>query len=170
MRKLTIAFATLGFVGVCPACVHESTPEVRAARVERMQCTDAQATGELSILQNTAVLSAEPTYFYPTTAGASGGGTVTGAKLLVRPPPGVSSLDMTRALQCHSAKMLLGQVDPATFRDDPYSLPGAWVDIDVKPEGGNLAVRVTADRVPENLALVHRAMAFADAHRAPVGQ
>jgi hypothetical protein len=170
MNKLTITMAALGIVGVCPACVHQSTPEVRAARVARMQCSDAQGKAELSILQNTAVLGAEPTYFVLTTAGASGGGTVNGAKLIVRPPPGVSALDMTRALQCHSAKMLLGQVDPSAFQDDPYSLPGAWVDIDVKPEDGNLAVRVTADRVPQNLALVHRAMAFADAHRTPAGQ
>jgi hypothetical protein len=169
MNKPAIAFATLLLAGIAPACVSEApTPAARAANVERLQCSGARESQEdLRILQTTTVVSAEPTYFPMTTGGASGAGTITGAKLVVRAPEGVSSIDLARALQCHSARTLLGQVDSASISDDPYSLPDAWVDIDVKPEGSLLAVRVTADRVPQNLALLHRAMAYADAHRAP---
>jgi hypothetical protein len=167
MKKFVFGLAAFGVVSVASGCVSESpTPAARAASMERLQCTDPrQSQEELRALQGTAVVRAEPTYFLLNSGAGSGAGRISGTKLLVRPPQGVSALDLNRALQCHSARMLLGQVDPAAFPDDPYFLPDAWVDIDVKPEDGLLAVRLTADKVPQNLALLHRATAFADAHR-----
>jgi hypothetical protein len=95
---------------------------------------------------------------------------VSGAKLLIRPPDGLSSERLAGILQCHSAKVQLGQVDVSRFADDPYRLPDAWVDNDVKPEGGNFAVTLSSDTVAKNLQVLERASAFADAHHSSVAQ
>jgi hypothetical protein len=70
-----------------------------------------------------------------------------------------------RILQCHSARAVLGQVDPSKFPDDPYWLVGAWLAIDLVPEAGNLAVTVEANDIHQNLQVLARARAFEAAHR-----
>jgi hypothetical protein len=59
----------------------------------------------------------------------------------------------------------LGQVDASGFTDDPYWLPDAWPDIQVRPSNGNLEVVVSADNIPDGLHVLQRATAFADTHR-----
>jgi hypothetical protein len=71
---------------------------------------------------------------------------------------------MTRILQCHSARQLLGQTDVAELNKDPYCLPGAWIDIRVTPEDGNYAVKLEADTIDKSLRVYARAAAYADAH------
>jgi hypothetical protein len=93
---------------------------------------------------------------------------VTGAWLLVRAPAGMSSDELARALQCHGAKALLGQLDPAELPRDPFVLPGAWLDISVKPEAGNLAVYIQTDTTFDALNEVQKATAFAETHGAAV--
>jgi hypothetical protein len=88
---------------------------------------------------------------------------VCGAKLIVRPPAGVSAEAMTRALQCHSARVVLGAA--AAVQDDPTLLPDGWVDIDVKPEEGNFAITLSADTVRENLQVLGRATRYAGEHQ-----
>jgi hypothetical protein len=73
---------------------------------------------------------------------------------------------LTRTLQCHTARVLLGQVDRSQLPDDPYVLPNEWLDIRVVPEGGNFAVSVEADSVAKNLQVFSRATAYADSHGA----
>jgi hypothetical protein len=92
---------------------------------------------------------------------------VQGVKLFVRPPDGIPLDEMTRVLQCHSAKALLGRVDLPPLDGDPYRLPDTWVDIEVISDHGSVVVRESADRVTENLALYQRATAFAEEHRGP---
>lgn len=170
MRTSTMILGGIGFACVVSGCSVGVQPRAKAAQVAQTQCADARTSqDDMRLLQTTTVLSAQPVYAHVHTS-TNEEERVSGAKLLIRPPDGVSAERLAGILQCHSARVLLGQVDMSRFADDPTWLPDAWVDIDVKPEGGNLAVRVTADRVPENLALVHRAMAFAEAHRTPVGQ
>jgi hypothetical protein len=167
---MTSSILALGGLVLLPAlgCVHEPTPVERAASLARRQCTDPSlSANEIQVLRDTKVVAAEPITFL---AGAStrteGGRTVSGAKLLVSTPPGVTAEQMDRLLRCHSARALLGQVDPALLADDPFYLPDTWVDIDVRGENGLLAVRLSADRIWQNLAVFHRATAFAETHRA----
>jgi hypothetical protein len=76
----------------------------------------------------------------------------------------MSSEQMTRVLQCHSARVLLGQVNSNTVPNDPYWLPDTWVNIEVKPENGNFAIALSADSVRENLQVYGRANHYADDH------
>jgi hypothetical protein len=76
----------------------------------------------------------------------------------------VSAEQLTRILQCHSARALLGRLDRDSVPNDPYWLPDTWVNIDVKAEDGNFAVTLTADTVRDNLQVYGRANRYADGH------
>jgi hypothetical protein len=73
---------------------------------------------------------------------------------------------MTRILQCHSARVALGRPEGVALPNDPFVLPEAWLDIDVKEEEGNFVATVSADTVADNLRVLQRAQAFAAAQRA----
>jgi hypothetical protein len=151
------------------ACAGRVPPLVQAAAVERMQCDSPAAAGDDSrVLENTAVLEAGPAYSKVLTGKNGTEDRVTGAEIIVRPPAGVSPEQLTRTLQCHSARVLLGHADQRRFADDPYWLPDTWLDIQVKSDNGNYAVVLAAGNVPDGLQVLHRATAFAEARRTGV--
>jgi hypothetical protein len=156
---------TVGTVLLASACAASPPPTTTAARVERMQCDgSATALDEAQLLRSTSVLRVQPLYSHVMTSNNNAEERVNGAKLLIRPPKGVSAEQMTRILQCHSARVLLGQVNSADTPNDPYWLPDSWVNIQVKPEDGNFAVTVSADSVHDNLQVFGRASHYADEH------
>ena len=89
---------------------------------------------------------------------------VDGAKLVIRPPDGITAERLTRILQCHAARALLGQDEQAVLRDDPFWLPNAWIHVDVRPEDGNYAVRLEADDLPTSIKIAERAREYAATH------
>jgi hypothetical protein len=133
-----------------------------AAKIEHTQCVGSDHDDQ-AILQSLVVLGASPVYTrQPSKTGPDE--RVSGVKLLVRAPDGVSPERLTRTLQCHSARALLGQVDRSQLPDDPYFLPDEWLDISVASENGNLAVSLEADSVAKNLQVLNRVSVYADAH------
>jgi hypothetical protein len=146
------------------ACAARMAPTAKATQVEQEECSNEAAQDDLRLLQTAKVLKAEPIYTRIHTS-TTDEERVSGAKLVIRPPDGVSADRLAQMLQCHSAGVLLGQVDRTKFPDDPYWLPNAWLDIDVKPQAGNFAVTLSANTVARNLQVLQRASAFADAHR-----
>lgn len=79
-------------------------------------------------------------------------------------PVGLTADQMTRILQCHRSRVLLGEENAAAVADDPYLLPDAWVDIDVRSEDGNFAIVLSSDTVRLNLELLGRAKHYAHDH------
>jgi hypothetical protein len=144
------------------ACASSPPPMAKAAGIEHAQC-DASVAAQDSLVSSTRVLAVQPLYSHVMTSYSSEE-RVSGAKLLIRPPAGVSAEEMTRILQCHSAREWLGKVNPDAVKSDPYWLPEAWVNIDVKPEDGNFAVTISADSVHDNLQVFGRANHYADDH------
>jgi hypothetical protein len=164
MKSSLCLMAGVSVTCVLSACAMNAPPAARAAEIERMQCASGSASpDDVRLLQATTVLKAEPIYSRIHT-NSNEEDRVSGAKLLIRPPEGVSADRLTRVLQCHSARVLLGQIDRSQLPDDPYWLPDAWLDIEVTPETGNFAVTLRADSVSKNLAVLSRATAFADTH------
>jgi hypothetical protein len=146
-------------------CASGLPPASRAAQVEQLQCDPTTSPQENArILQTTRVIASEAIYSNVPTAYNDIERRAIGAKLVIRPPEGVSAERMTRILQCHSSRELLGRTDRVELAGDPYWLPGAWVDIGVTPEDGNYAVTLQADTIARNLQLYSRAAAYADAH------
>jgi hypothetical protein len=82
-----------------------------------------------------------------------------GAVLHVRPIAGASRESITRALECHQARVVLGRAPRP--EDDPYTLPERWLSIDVESEGDGFAVRVRADDIADARHVLARAKAFA---------
>jgi len=157
----------LGALVIAPACTSAPLPEARAVGLERLdQCVGTQ--DGLELLRSTTVLRLDPIYSHVLTTNSGSEQRVNGAKLLVVPPQGMSTSQMDRILECHSAAVLLGKVSSAAIPSDPYWLPNSWVDIDVKPEGGNFAVTLTADTVRDNLQVLRRASHYADEHQLAV--
>jgi hypothetical protein len=163
MKSSLKALLAVGVLSSASACASAPPPAARAAGIERLQC-DASATAQDGLVRSTRVLAVEPVYSHVMTSRGNSEERVCGAKLLVRPPQGVSAEEMTRILQCHSARVLLGQVNRDTVPNDPYWLPDSWVNIEVRPEDGNFAVTVSADSVDENLQIFGRANHYADDH------
>jgi hypothetical protein len=152
------AAAALGMSG----CSQAASPVTRAASVEQRQCGDAASFPEdLAILMDTTVLSIEPTYVVDTCWGTW---QVSGTKLLMSPPQGVSPERLARVLRCHGARALLRRAD-ASMVDDPYWSPDGWVDIEATPMAGRLAVVLRADTVQKNIRVLRRATAFGALHR-----
>jgi hypothetical protein len=163
MKTYVPAFFATSVLLLGSGCAEGQPPRSTAANVERMQCDgSASPQAELALLQSTTVLRVEPLYSHVATSNNNSEERVNGAKLVVRPPKGVTADQMTRILQCHSARVLLGQVDSAAVPNDPYWLPDRWLNIDVKPDNGNFAITVSADTVHDNLRVFGRATHYAD--------
>jgi hypothetical protein len=156
----TAVLAVLPMASLVAACAFMVPPTTRAAQVERIQCEPGAAGQNASVVRSLKVIEAKPLYSYmASSAGDNDLNVVVGAKIVVRPPEGVSVEHMSRILQCHSAQVLLGE--QARFAADPFWLEGRWLTIDVKPENGNYAVTLEADTVADNLTVAAHAKAFA---------
>jgi hypothetical protein len=131
----------------------------QAKHAERLQCDAATAQDDLRVVQATPVLEVEGRY----SSHESGIGKVTATRIVLRPPQGVSADQLTRILQCHNARVVLGRADASQLPNDPFTLPDTWIDIDVKTEEGNYVAVISADTVANNLRVLRRAQAFAAA-------
>ena len=138
-----------------------TTPMARASDAERLQC-DATTIDATTLVERLSVLAVSPLYvqIHSSTVGEV---RVRGAKLLVHPPDGVDPYRLVRSLQCHAARILLGRARPID-PNDPFSLPGSWLQIDIQSESGNYLVSILADSVSEGVDVLARARAFARDH------
>jgi len=167
-NNMVRGFIALGALAIAPACTSAPLPAARAAGLERLDhCAGTTGDG-VALLRSTKVLSIDPMYSHVLTASNGSENRVDGAKLLVQPPKGISPEQMDRLLECHSAAVLLGQVDGSAIPNDPYWLPNSWVNIDVKPQGANFAVTLTADSIRENLQVLRHAKNYAEEHQLAV--
>ncbi|HXX66291.1 MAG TPA: hypothetical protein VEK07_03865 [Polyangiaceae bacterium] len=152
----------MAFVAV--GCAESIPVTNTAVQVESLQC-DPASSGERDVAPLASrVLGVEPLYTHIMTGNNNAEDRVCGAKILVRPLPNESAEALTRALQCHSARVLLGRIDASRLPVDPFSLANSWLDIDVKAEDGNFAIELQADTVSKNLEILARANAFGSAH------
>jgi hypothetical protein len=154
--------ATAAAIVVC-ACSGRIAPAAQAADIVRVQCSDTGAAPEdLQILEGTQIVEVRPEYVVDTCWGTW---QVSATKLVVRPPPNVSSDRFGRALRCHGARALLGGAEASAVSGDPYWSRDGWVDVDVRAQGNLLVVRLRAETVAKNIRLLRRASAFAATRR-----
>jgi hypothetical protein len=52
-----------------------------------------------------------------------------GARIHLRPIAALTRESIARSLECHQSRVVLGTTPP--MADDPYGIPGRWLDIDV---------------------------------------
>jgi hypothetical protein len=86
-----------------------------------------------------------------------------GARLQLRPGPHLSAESLQRSLECHQARVTLGE--GAAAPDDPYVLPGAWLDIDVDSTGDGFVAAVLVKNFDDAQRVLSRARSFATARQ-----
>jgi hypothetical protein len=176
MQSLTFALR-LGRVGVvgravvaalpcfAPACESSrppKTPADQATFVERTRCLPEDDDKQLTpILSCEALQGVRP--LYNTIEGTKSGvqSELRGAVLAVSALPGVTAEWLDRALECHGARALLGHLSPAA--NDPFFVPGTFVDVDVLPAKDGFDIEVVAYSSEDARAVLDRATAFAKA-------
>jgi hypothetical protein len=144
------------------ACAEPSarTPADQAAFMERTRCASDDDDKALApVLSGDAVQRVQP--LYSTVEGAKTGpqSELRGATVTVAALPGLTAEWLDRALECHSAKEMLGH-EPAPS-DDPFWLPGSSVDIDVTSDRDGFNVAITAYSANDARQILTRANAFA---------
>src|SRR5271157_3464665 len=109
MKSYLFRTVATGAFSLATACAGQPRATVQAAGVERLQC-DSSSTSQDDLVRSIAVVRVEPLYSQVGSTGSTEE-RVNGAKLTVRPPKGVSAEQLTRILQCHGARVLLGQIN-----------------------------------------------------------
>ena len=169
-RNVVAATSTLLAVATA-ACGQSSpqgakTPVDHAAFMERTRCT-ADDDGKMlaPVLGGSAVAGVQP--LYSTVGGAKSGlqSELRGATVSVAALPGVTAEYLDRALECYSAKAVLGHGPTAS--DDPFWLPGASVDIDVRSNKDGFDIAVAGFSPEDAQKILARANAFGKAKTAP---
>jgi hypothetical protein len=85
-----------------------------------------------------------------------------GARLSIRPAPGLTREWLARALECHAARVTAGRI--AIAPDDPYGLPSRPVTIEVTSSADGFAVLVRSDSMDDAKAILDRAQRLAAEH------
>jgi hypothetical protein len=162
MRRLgSLAFASLvacgGWGGWFPLLPDTRTPadHAHAMAVKCAHESEPLAAGALS---PSLVEAVEPAYSTVPT-GNDRVIRLRGARLHLRPDLNVSAEALQRTLECHQARVALG--DSPALADDPYALPGTWLDIDVDSSGDGMVAAVQVDRFDDARRVLDRARSFA---------
>jgi len=88
-----------------------------------------------------------------------------GATIAVAALPGVTPEWLDRVLECYSARATLGHT--AAVTNDPFWLPGAMVDIEVRAAKDGFAIDVIGFSPADAQQILSRAEAFGKAKGAP---
>jgi hypothetical protein len=148
--------ALLGCTGIIPGLMPHDV-RYDAARLEHDQC---DATPVDPRLYGPGLVQKVEPYYHFVMGGPNGGeARLAGARLELRPLPGVTEELLERGLECRSAQVMLGQAEPAT--NEPYAFTDGWVRIDVKPGRGAFVVTLTAEDSTRAREVLARAHAFA---------
>jgi len=154
----------LGTIAACAmACGSSSqgvrSPADRAAFMERTRCgadDDDKTVGP--VLAGTAVVGVQPLYSNQGTSKSGTQSELRGAMVSVSALPGVTAEWLDRALECHAAKAMLGHVQAS---DDPFWLPDASLDVDVRSAKDGFEISVAAFSPDDARRVLARATAFA---------
>jgi hypothetical protein len=118
------------------------------------------------VLSGKALKNVEPLYSGNAASEGSKGNNqseLRGAVVNVQAVSGVTAEWLDRALECHSAKRVLGQGPQAGAAEDPFWLPGSVVDIDVQSAKDGFRVAIAGATPAEGQQILARAQSFASA-------
>ena len=132
-------------------------PLHEAARGEREMCGGDPI--DPRIYGPDVVLRVEPEEFWVQSGRSDRAVRLAGAKLHLRPLPGVTAELLARGLKCREARVVLGR-EPAA-PNEPYALPDSWVKIDVSSGDGSFVVGLEAEDIDHAKVVLARASAFA---------
>jgi hypothetical protein len=137
------------------------SPADQAAELVRTRCpANADEAALAPVLDGSAIESVEP--LYNSVVGYKSGQytELAGSAIKIEALQGVTAEWLTRALECHSAKRVLGSIASTTAPNDPFWLPGRMVEIDAASAHDGFRVEVRAAGPAEGHEVLDRAKAF----------
>jgi hypothetical protein len=164
--------STLGLLGLSGCAVFwpflpDSRTPVDRARAVEPRCKTFTDGASAQLYNPEAVDRVDAAYSY-VASGNDRRPNLRGAAIHVHPLPGLSPESMTRSLECHQASITLGGA-PASA-DDPYVLPGRWLDLDVSSEGDGFVAYARINSIADAREVLDRARRFAAARSAPASK
>ncbi|HLK35795.1 MAG TPA: hypothetical protein VKU41_03510 [Polyangiaceae bacterium] len=139
-------------------------PDLRSpmsrARDLGQRCTYARSEADRQAPSSSIVEEVEPAYGH-VASGNERAPRLRGARLRLRARPDMSQETLQRSIECHQAAVTLGRERASP--DDPYVLPGAWLDIVAESTGDGFVVAVGTDDSDEAQRVLARARRFAAA-------
>jgi len=155
---LVLGACLAGCSGV-PFLVPDTRTPADHARAVEPKCKDFGEAAAAPMLAPSAIDTVEPAYSYVQSGPADRQAHLRGARIRIKPLPGFSKETIARSVECHEARVLLGQ---GTARpDDPYVTPDHWLDIDVESEGDGFAVLARTDEMDIARQVLARAQRYA---------
>jgi hypothetical protein len=162
VQRLGYALASTCLLAACQASAEPPQSAAdEASQVVRTRCgpeVDETALGP--ILSGSVVRSAKP--LYNNIEGSKGGdhAELRGAIVAVDAMPGITAEWLDRTLECHSARLVLGQGQEGAAARDPFWLPGSVVDIDVKSSRSGFLIAVAGASPDKARQVLDRARLF----------
>ncbi len=169
MRLVLLALSGGLAAGLACGKIPGLTPDMRTpadhAREIEPRCQGFGEEAAAPLLSPAAVDSVEPAYSYVKSGPNDREARLRGARIHVKPLAGLSRESMARTLECHEARVTLGKAEARV--DDPYVLPGTWLDLDVDSEGDGFVVQVRTDVTDPARRVLERAQRFTAARARP---
>lgn len=132
-----------------------------ATEMERTRCApDVQESGLAPVLSGEAVESVLPLYTHSESQKFGEVSRLYGAVIRVRAIQGLTAEWLDRALECHSARRVLGRIPETDVPNDPFWLPGRTVDIDAESARDGFQVAIRGTSVDDAQEILIRANAF----------
>lgn len=158
---------TFGWVAVAGGCQPPARgPADQAAFIDSTRCGPEVNDGDLApVLSGEAVQGVGPLYSTVESNKSGEESRLRGAVITVGAVPGVTAEWLDRELECHGARLALGRT--TSTPDDPFWLPGSFVDIDVRPAKDGFVVGVAGFSSADARQILDRARAFAKAKKTP---
>jgi len=133
------------------------TPADRAREVSAL-CKSVGEEGMAALLSPAFIDTVQPAYATVPSGPAEREARLRGARIQLRPMPGMSTEGLTRAVECHQSRVALGELAP--LADDPYVLPGSWLDLDALSARDSFVILVSADDFEDARQVLERARRF----------
>jgi hypothetical protein len=167
IRACWIGLVVLRFATGCGATSNASARPAKdvATEIERTRCAGVDEAALAPIFEGRLAESVEPINVTLGSTSKYGPETrLTGAFIRLRPPDGMTAAWLDRALECHSARRVLGRIPSSAVPNDPFYLPGTVVDIAVESKGDSFWIAVRGRTPDEAKAILQRAAAFVAAN------
>jgi hypothetical protein len=150
--------ACLCLVGCFLSPIPDTRTPADRAREIAPRCKAFSEEASRNALSPSLIEAVEPAYSYVSSGPVDRQARLRGARVHLRPAEGLSRESLQRNLECHQAGVLLGQIRGPV--DDPYVLPGVWLDIDADSDGDGFVVAVQTNALASARDVLERARRF----------
>jgi hypothetical protein len=153
--SLTFAVAGCGWGKWLPILPDTRTP---ADRARELTARCKEDPGHAVDALTPAIVERVDGFYVWMHGGGSDNTRLRGANLHMRPSLSVPPAELQRALECHEANVTLGAA--SELPEDPYVLPGSWLDIHVSSTDEGLVAAVGTDSFEDARVVLGRAQRF----------